>query len=154
MKPAAQLLAALVAALAAAPAASANETPSTFDVASAAGWPEALAICDVTRFLAKQPNLDADVILAVDDQTGWLRPLYGPRFTPPNLFYDSEIKTAFYRLERAGEANRKGFSEARTRYGQQMLRAFRRYTASDRRFLDQQSQVCGRLTEQVRARYP
>ncbi len=134
--------------------AAAAPTPGLFDVEQAQGWAEALAVCDVTRFLVTRPDLDADVILATDESTGWMRPLYGPRFMPPNLFYDGEVKRAFHRLERAGELERNAFVEARARVDRPMMRRFRQQRASDRRFLEMQSDVCDALEAQVQSRYP
>ena len=95
-------LLALLAVFAAAPAAAEPRQPlAAFDVSQAPGWAEALAICDLTRFLVLETDLDADVILTPDDRTGWLRPLYGPRFIPPNLIFDGAVKAAYHRLERA-----------------------------------------------------
>ena len=129
-------------------------TPETFDVANAGGWAEALAMCDLTRFLATRPDLDADVILATDQSTGWMRPLYGPRFLPPTLFFDREVKQAFHRLERAGEVDKRGFAEARTRFDRPMMRRFRQQRMSDQHFLEDQSRVCHALEADVQARYP
>ena len=124
-----------------------------FEVARAEDWAQALALCDLTRFVQSEPKLDADVILTRDDGTGQFRPLYGPRFMPPNLFYDGEVKRAFFRLERAGEVNRRSVSAARFALDRPMLRTFRRIGAAERRFLDDQSETCSALLTDVRARY-
>lgn len=124
-----------------------------FSVAHAQGWPDALALCDLTRFLLTQPALNADVILALDDNTGEFRPLYGPRFLPPNLLFDGELRRAFFRLERAKETDRRSVGEARFRLDRPMLRAFRRAGSAERRFLEDQAKTCSALVADARTRH-
>ena len=132
-----------------APADSAPAEPSpAFRLQDGADWSEVLAICDLTRFLLEQRALDADVILARDDQSGWFRPLLGPRFLPPNLLYDGDVRRAFNRLERAGKVTHASVAEARAMRDRPMLRAFRRMRGSERLFLETQSRTCSaRLAE-------
>lgn len=131
-----------------------QETLSRFDISRAEGWSEALALCDLTEFLLTDPALSADVILARDDGTGQFRPLYGPRFIPPNLLYDGDVKRAYYRLRRAGEVDARSVGEARSAVDRAMLRAFRRYSSTERRFLEKQAETCDGLLTDVRTRYP
>lgn len=124
-----------------------------FEVAGAPGWPEALALCDLTRFLLEHRELDADVILARDDNTGHFQPLYGPRFMPPNLLYDGELRRTFFRLQSAGETDRRSVGEARFQLDRPMLRAFRRGAVPERRFLEAQAETCSALVAEVRTRH-
>ena len=149
-----RLLIATAAAAAMLACSAASEPLDRFSVAQANGWAEALAICDLTRFLLEQRNLDADVILARDDRSGQFRAIYGPRFLPPNLLYDADLRHAFFRLERAGEVSRRSVGDARFQLDRPMLRAFRRMRSRDRLFLEEQSRTCSALQADIRARYP
>ena len=148
------LAAAAAASLAADGATAAPPQPlSSFDVTKLDGWPDALAVCDITAFLRTRPDIDADVILARDENSGWFRPLYRPRFLPPTLFFDSDIRRAFERLEKAGEIDRRSVNEARARWDRPMLRSYDRSGVRERIFLDDQGKVCDALVADVRARY-
>ena len=147
----ARLLLAVVTGLA---VAGASAPLDRFKLERAGGWAESLAVCDLTRFLLEQRELDADVILARDDRTGQFRALYGPRFLPPNLLYDADLRRAFFRLEGAGEVSRRSVGEARFQLDRPMLRAFRRMRSEDRLFLEAQSERCSALLAEVRTRYP
>ena len=136
----------------AAPAQAAHPEWERFEVTRAQGWPEALALCDLTRFLLSRPALDADVILTRDDNTGDFRPLYGPRFLPPNLLYDGELRRTFFRLQSEGETDRRSVGEARFRLDRAMFKAFRRGNVEQRLFLENQAETCSALTAQVRSR--
>ena len=132
----------------------AAEPTDRFKLERTQGWAQALAVCDLTRFLLEQRELNADVILARDDSSGQFRALYGPRFLPPNLLYDADLRRAFFRLERAGAVTRRDVGEARFAVDRPMLRAFRRMRSQDRVFLEEQSRTCSALLADVRARYP
>ena len=138
----------------AASAAAADAPLQAFDVARAEGWPRALALCDVASFLKTKPDLDADVILARDDRSGWLRPLHGPRFLPPGLFYDEGVRRAFYRLKAAREVDRRSFAAARADIAREMLPRFRRFTAGETACLREQVRLCDALRADVASRYP
>lgn len=124
-----------------------------FEVAAAQGWPDALALCDLTRFLLEHRELEADVILSRDHNTGQFVPLYGPRFMPPNLLYDGDLRRAFFQLQSAGETDRRSVGEARFRLDRDMLRAFRRRNSEQRRFLEDQAETCSALIADVRTRH-
>ena len=138
------------------PLAAAAQTPrhQPFELQQAQGWAQALALCDLTRFLLIRPDLNADVILARDDPGGWLKPMYGPRFLPPAIFFDGRVRRAASRLEKAGELERRDFAEARASYDRPMMQALGRNTAVDQRFLETQADVCSVLEDDIRKRYP
>ena len=136
--------------LAAAPA----EPEARFRVDRATGWAQALAVCDLTRFLLEQRGLQADVILARDDRTGQFRAFYGPRFLPPNLLYDGDLRRSLFKLERAGQVTRREVVEARFQLDRPMLRAFRRMRPGERLFLEEQSRTCSALSAEAGAGRP
>jgi hypothetical protein len=154
MFPTAAWKAVLLALLVAAPAAAAPQPRVTdFDVAKTQTWADALALCDLTAFLQSRPDLDADVIMAPDGRSEWLRPLYAPRFLPQGLFYDHNVRLAFERLERAGEVDRRAFGEARARHDRPLFRSFERARKAELEFLAEQSRLCAALVADVRSRY-
>jgi hypothetical protein len=126
---------------------------SDFDINRAEAWPDALAVCDLTLFLRTRPSLDADVILAPDPNSGWVRPLQGPRFLPPNLFHSRTVRQAYERLEAAGQIDRDSFARARLRYDTGMFASYRRANARDLAFLEQQSVLCGYFAQDIRERF-
>lgn len=125
-----------------------------FDVAQAASWGDALALCDLTAFLRTRPSLKADVVLTRDPRSEMELALYGPRFLPPGLFFDSNTRLTFERLEKAGEVDRKSVAEARRRHDLPLFRQFRVANGEDMAFLEAQSELCAALALDVRQRYP
>ncbi len=122
-----------------------------FDVDRAQGWPDKLALCDLTYFLNSRPDLEADYILAPDRDTRWVRRLRGPRFLPPNLFYDSEVRQAYERLRRAGLVTRAQASEARARHDRPFIERFRRWRGgAEDAFIQRQSEGCVAVLDQAR----
>jgi len=148
-------LSVLLALLVASPAApTPSERMSAFDVSRAESWAEALALCDLTAFLRTRPSLEADVVLAPDGRSEFMRPLYGPRFLPPGLFFDHATRLTFERLEKAGEVDRKSVGRARGRHDLALFRSYRRAGRQDLAFLEEQSKLCAALSLDVRQRYP
>jgi len=150
-------LCALVLALAVAAPAAATTSPtrlSRFDVANSENWADALALCDLTSFLRTRPSLDADVVLTVDPQSRMDRLLYGPRFQPISLFFDSRFRSMFERLEKSGEVDRKSVAAARRRLDLPMFDEFRVASVRDMVFLEEQAELCTALIIDVRQRYP
>ena len=150
-------LCAFVLTLAVAAPAAAATTPTRlarFDVANAQTWGDALALCDLTSFLRTRPALDADVVLTVDPRSRMDRVLYGPRFQPVTLFFDSRFRNMFDRLEKSGEVDRGSVAAARRRLDLPMFSEFRVASVKDQVFLEEQAELCTALTIDVRQRYP
>ncbi len=127
-----------------------KEPLAAFDVSSAQGWADTLAVCDLTYFLASRPDLDADVIYARDQSTDWFRPMLAPYFRPPNLFYDEDVKRAFYRLQRAGLVDRAAAFKARARHERSMLQRFRRRGSAEQAFIRDQAGRCDAVLAEAR----
>lgn len=151
-----RLCAALLALAVGGPAAAATpaERLSRFDVGAAQSWADALALCDLTAFLRTRPALDADVVL-VEDMGGRMgQALYGPRFTPASLFFDTRVRRTFERLAAAGEVDRRSVGEARRRHDMPMFREFRAASGEDIAFLEAQAELCAALSVDVARRHP
>lgn len=119
------------------------------DMRDAADWPEALAACDVSRFLLTRPDLNADMIALPDPRTGGFRPTFAPLFLPPTLYGDVEVTNAFYRLQRRRLITREAAVRARAAAARTAVSAYRRHDTRQRLFLEEQDRLCGRVLEEA-----
>jgi hypothetical protein len=117
------------------------------DVNKAQNWGEALAACDVTRFLLSEPDVTANTIIAPGD--GAMRILYPPLYMPPNLFYAPSLAEAFETLRGRGEVDRKAVADARFRFARAIVPKFRKGDAVEKAFLADQMKLCNVLTDGV-----
>lgn len=117
------------------------------DVNKAQGWGEALAACDITRFLLTDPDVTASTIIAPGD--GALRVLYPPLYTPPNLFYAPSLLEAFETLQARGEVDRRSVVDARYRLASTIVPRFRKGDTAEKLFLQDQMKLCNVLTDGV-----
>lgn len=124
-----------------------------YDVNNVQSWAEALAICDVTKFLLSSPDLSAEVIIssAPDVSAGHLR---RPYYIPPNLFYSKVMRLTFETVHKAGLVNDAAYSAARLRYARTMLDAYSRMSLDDRDFLEEQMKTCYALAASTRRPAP
>lgn len=144
---------AVLVALASAPAraeAPANLAPLDLDRAQT--WAEALAACDVTRFLLSDPDVTSNTTIVAAD--GALRILYPPLYTPPNLFYAPSLLRTFSTLEASGEVDRKSVAAARFRLASAVVPRFRKGNTVERMFLADQMKLCSVLFDGVPAEKP
>ena len=125
---------------------------ASLDVNKAQGWGDALAACDLTRFLLTDPDVTANTIIAPGE--GSLRVLYPPLYTPPNGFYAPSIQQAVHTLEKRGEVDRKSVIDARFRLASAIVPKFRKGDAVEKAFLTDQMKLCNVLTDGVAARKP
>jgi hypothetical protein len=143
--------AALAAVLVAAPGSAAEPSRlAALDINKAKGWADALAACDMTRFLLSAPNLEADTIIAPGGGAG--RILYKPLFLPPNLFYTPSLLEAFERLQTADEVKRDDVVKARYGFASAIIPKFHGASDADKAFLADQMKLCNVLTDGVMAK--
>lgn len=112
-----------------------------YDVQKAETWADALAICDVTRFLLTQPNLDASAIIALTTNNSHV-PLYKPLFIPPSSFFSEAMRQTYERVKAAGQVTPQAYQEARMRYARLMLNSYRQSNPTDRVFMLDQMRLC------------
>jgi hypothetical protein len=117
------------------------------DVNKAQGWGEALAACDMTRFLLSDPDVTANTIIAPGD--GALRILYPPLYIPTGLFYAPSLAEAFETLQSRGEVDRKSVADARFKFASAIVPKFRRGDTVEKAFLTDQMKLCNVLTDGV-----
>lgn len=147
------VLAALVA-LAAVPA-RAEVPPSLAPLmlGKAENWADALAACDLTRFLLSDPDVTSNTTIITPGE-GALRILYPPLYMPPNLFYAPSMLETFETLQARGEVDRKSVAAARFRLASAVLPNFRRGDTVGKIFLTDQMKLCNVLTDGVSAEKP
>jgi hypothetical protein len=119
------------------------------DVDKARSWGEALAACDVTRFLLSDPDVTASTIIAPG--AGSPRILYPPLYIPPNLFYAPSLQEAFETLRARGEVDRKSVADARYRLAVAIVPSFHKGDTVEKTFLADQMKLCNVLTDGVAA---
>lgn len=112
-----------------------------FDVQKAETWADALAICDVTRFLMTNPNLDSEVIIAAAPKTTHIA-LYRPYFIPSSNFFSEVMQETFERVRKAGEVTPEAYAKARLRYARLMIGTYRNSDQADQIFLADQMRTC------------
>ncbi len=124
-----------------------------FDINKAPGWADALAICDVTRFLQTDPDLNIEILISKvpDVANGELR---RPYYIPPTHFYSKVMRETFDSVEKTGQVTIAAYTDARYRYARLMLDAYRRATPSDRAFLDDQMKLCYALAVSTQRQNP
>jgi len=142
-------LLALAACVAFASPVSAQERPSiaVLDVNRAQNWAEALAACDITRFLLTDPDVTASAIIAPGE--GAPQFLYPPLYTPPNVLYTPSLLKTFEILQARGEVDRKSLTDARFRLANTVVPSFRKGDATDKAFLSDQMKLCNVLSDGV-----
>ena len=142
MRRLASLAAVLAVGLPSTSAADAPDPAAVLDLAQSRGWAEVLALCDLVSFLSTRPNLDADVVLWRDDSSGYLKPLYGPRFRPPHGVADGQVRRAMERLEQSGAVDSGEVRRVRARMERTMLPAFRDPGPLEQDYLGRQRVAC------------
>ena len=107
-------------------------------------WSEALAVCDVTRFLLTDPDVRADVILVAGHDNSHTA-LYKPLYIPPNSFFSEVIHEAYENVRKAGHITPTAYSRARIHYAAQMLDAYRSASPAEKYTLMDQMDLCYHL---------
>jgi hypothetical protein len=112
-----------------------------FDARAGDDLARKFAICDATRFLANNPELDADKVL-VRRRDGRLDLLLPPYFVGGPQWYDEDIERAYRRMKTAGQVDYESVRAARRDVGRDMVKSFDRVNGSERVFLREQSRFC------------
>jgi hypothetical protein len=137
--------------LAAAPAAAGHMTD--FDLNKLNDWSEAIAVCDVTRFLLTEPDVTADAILVVGRNNRHTA-LYRPLFQPPNNFFSDIMRETFHRVEKAGFVTRESYARARIRYAGLMISAYAGATFAEKHYMADQMELCYQLAARAGVKLP
>ncbi|AAK24559.1 hypothetical protein [Caulobacter vibrioides] len=125
---------------------------NVLDLNKAQNWAEALAACDVTRFLLTDPDVTASTIIAPGE--GAPQFLYPPLFTPPNVLYTPSLLRTFEILQARGEVDRKSLADARFRFANAVVPSFQKGDAIAKAVLSDQMKLCNVLTDGVASEAP
>jgi hypothetical protein len=115
-----------------------------YDLNKLNSWAEAIAVCDVTRFLLTDPDLSADVILVGGHDNSRVA-LYRPLFAPPTNFFSESMRETYENVHKAGLVTAEDYSRARIHYAQRMIDAYRNASLADKKFLKEQMELCYHL---------
>jgi hypothetical protein len=133
----------VIAAIAGASPASAGHM-TDFDLNKLDNWADALAVCDVTRFLLTDPDLNADAILVTGHDNS-RTVLYRPLYAPPTNFFSDAMRETYDNVRRAGFVTPEAYSKARVHYATVMLDAYRSATLAEKRYMLDQMDLCYHL---------
>jgi hypothetical protein len=115
-----------------------------FDLNKLDNWSDALAVCDVTRFLLTDPDVNADVVL-VSGRDNTRVVLYRPLFAPPTNFFSDAMREAFENVRKAGFVTSESYGKARIHYAGLMINSYRGASLADKRYLLDQMELCYHL---------
>ena len=117
---------------------------SDFELNKLNNWADAIAVCDVTRFLLTDPNLQAEAIV-VAGRGNTYTVLYKPLYAPPTNFYSEVMREAFENLRKAGQITLDGYSHSRIVYAGRMVDAYRSAALGEKHALADQMDLCYHL---------
>lgn len=115
-----------------------------FDLNKLDNWSDAIAVCDVTRFLLSDPDLNADAIM-VSGRDNSRVALYRPLYAPPDNFFSPTMRETFEKVRKAGFVTTESYNRSRLRYAQAMISAYRGASLADKRWLMDQMELCYHL---------
>ena len=137
---------ALAAMLGASPAAAGHM--ADFDLNKLDNWSDAIAVCDVTRFLLTDPDTNADAIL-VAGRDGTRVALFKPLFAPPTNFFSDVMRQTFERVHKAGFVTPGSYSKARIHFANRMIGAYSGATLADKHYMTDQMELCYHLARRA-----
>jgi hypothetical protein len=115
-----------------------------FDLNKLDNWSDALAVCDITRFLLTEPDVNADAIL-VSGHDNTRVVLYRPLYAPPTNFFSDAMREAFDNVRKAGFVTPGSYGKSRIHYSGLMISAYRSATLAEKRYLADQMDLCYHL---------
>jgi hypothetical protein len=115
-----------------------------YDLNKLDSWVDAIAVCDVTRFLLTNPDTSADAILVAGRGNTHIA-LYKPLYQPPNNFFSDVMRQTFERVQQAGLGNFETYSRARMHYASRMISAYSGATLAEKHFMADQMELCYHL---------
>lgn len=142
-----KILAALATALLTSyPAAAARMTD--FDLNKLDNWSDAIAVCDITRFLLTDPDVGADVILVAGRDNTHVT-LYKPLFLPPTSFFSDIMRETYDHVRKAGLVTPDTYNRSRLHFASKMVSAYGSATLADKRYMAGQMELCYHLAAQA-----
>jgi hypothetical protein len=121
---------------------------SDFELSKLENWADAVAVCDVTRFLLIDPDLHADT-LAVAGRGNSVTALTKPLYMPPSNFFSEVMRETFENLRKASQVTPEAYARARLLYASRMIDAYNGATLGEKHALADQMELCYRLAARV-----
>lgn len=115
-----------------------------FDLNKLDNWSDALAVCDVTRFLLTEPDVNADAIL-VSGHDNTRVVLFRPLYAPPTNFFSDAMREAYENVHKAGFVTPESYGRSRIHYANLMINSYRGATLAEKRYLVDQMDLCYHL---------
>jgi len=115
-----------------------------FDLNKLDNWADAIAVCDINRFLLTDPDVMADAII-VPGKGNTHTVLYAPLYVPPTNFFSDAMHQTFDNVHRAGLVTPEAYGGARLHYATAMISAYRSATLADKRYMLDQMDLCYHL---------
>jgi hypothetical protein len=119
-----------------------------FDLNKLDNWTDAIAVCDVTRFLLTDPDTSADAIIVAGRGNTHVA-LYKPLYQPPTSFFSDVMRQAFEQLQKRGLVTFADYSRARVRYAGRMIDAYAGATMAEKHDLVDKMELCYHLAVQA-----
>lgn len=119
-----------------------------FDLNKLDNWADAIAVCDVTRFLLTEPDTSADSIVVPGPGNTHVA-LYKPLYQPPTAFFSDVMRQTFERVQKTGFVTLDAYSRARIRYAGLMIRAYSGATLAEKHYMADQMELCYRLAKRA-----
>jgi len=117
---------------------------SDYELSKLDNWADAIAVCDVTRFLLTDPDLEAEAIVVAGHGNS-TTVLYKPLYAPPTNFFSEVMREAFANLRKAGQITDDGYSRARIKYAGRLIDAYRSAGLGEKHALADQMDLCYHL---------
>jgi hypothetical protein len=115
-----------------------------FDLNKLDNWSDAIAVCDITRFLLTDPDTSADAILVAGRDNSQVT-LFKPMFAPPTNFFSQVMHDTFDRVQKAGFVTLGSYSRSRLHFATQMIGAYSGATLAEKRYMADQMELCYHL---------
>jgi len=115
-----------------------------FDLNKLDNWSDAIAVCDITRFLLTDPDLTADAII-VPGRGNTHTVLYRPLYVPPSNFFSDAMRETFENVRKAGFVTADSYNVSRLHYATVMIDAYRSASLADKRYMMDQMDLCYHL---------
>lgn len=122
----------------------AAEHMTDFDLNKLDNWSDAIAVCDITRFLLTNPDTSADAILVTGRDNSQVT-LFKPMYAPPTNFFSDVMRATFDRVQKAGFVTLASYNRARVHFASQMISAYADASLADKRTMADEMELCYHL---------
>ena len=116
---------------------------SSFDVHSADGWAQKLALCDTTAFLNSHPDLNSNIMFVRRDDARRFDMLLPPDFVGGGQWYEDGYERLYHHLRQDKKVSADEMLQAQNTVGRDFVEAYRASGGRlNRHFLNAQDTYC------------